>query len=430
MVDFNKLIAKLEILSAAARYDASCASSGSRRSRDDGVGSGLPAGVCHSWSADGRCISLLKVLYSNRCRYDCAYCVNRRSNDGPRVSFTPHEVAELTVNFYRRNYIEGLFLSSGVFSTPDETMEELVEAVRLLREAHRFNGYIHLKLIPGADPRLVEQAGRYADRVSVNIELPTAASLRQLAPDKSREAVLAPMRTADELINAVAGERRRSPRAPRFAPAGQSTQLIVGASPENDREILTLSEALYRQMHLRRVYYSAYVPVGSDNRLPALPAPPLLREHRLYQADWLLRYYGFAVSELLDEAMPHLDVQLDPKAAWALRHPEIFPVEVNRADYEMLLRVPGVGVRSARRILRARRTGALHGDDLARLGVVMKRARWFLTAGGRYLGERALSAAGTMRDSLLAGETRPAARPAQQQLALFPGLPASVTGEL
>ncbi|MCM2263636.1 MAG: putative DNA modification/repair radical SAM protein [Desulfuromonadales bacterium] len=430
MVDLTRLLAKLEILSAAARYDASCASSGSRRSRDDGVVNGLPAGVCHSWSADGRCISLLKVLYTNRCRYDCAYCVNRRSKDGPRVSFTPHEVAELTVNFYRRNYIEGLFLSSGVFSTPDETMEELVEAVRLLREEYRFNGYIHLKLIPGADSRLVEQAGRYADRVSVNIELPTAASLRQFAPDKSREAVLAPMRTADALIGAAAGERRRSPRALRFAPAGQSTQLIVGATPESDREILTLSEALYRQMHLRRVYYSAYVPIGSDNRLPVLPAPPLLREHRLYQADWLLRYYGFAVSELLDEATPHLDVHLDPKAAWALRHPEIFPVEVNRADYEMLLRVPGLGVRSARRILRARRVGALHGDDLARLGVVIKRARWFLTAGGRYLGERAMSAEVTMRDCLLAGENRPAAPPIHQQLALFAGLPATVTGEL
>jgi putative DNA modification/repair radical SAM protein len=323
-----------------------------------------------------------------------------------------------------------LFLSSGVFATPDETMEELVEAVRLLREEYRFNGYIHLKLIPGAAPHLVERAGHFADRVSVNIELPTAISLERMAPDKSREAVLAPMRTAGELINAVAGERRRSPKAPRFAPAGQSTQLIVGATPESDREILTLSEALYRRMHLRRVYYSAYVPVSHDNRLPALPGPPLLREHRLYQADWLLRYYGFAVSELLDEATPHLDVNLDPKAAWAVRHPERFPVEVNRADYEALLRVPGLGVRSARRILRARRAGSLHGDDLARLGVVMKRARWFLTAGGRYLGERSMLAAGTLRDRLLAGEPRRVARPVQQQLALFAAMPATVTGEM
>lgn len=425
MTNFPRLLAKLEILAAAARYDASCASSGSSRPRDSGIGNGLPAGVCHSWSADGRCISLLKLLYSNRCRYDCAYCVNRRSQDVRRVSFTPREVAELTINFYRRNYIEGLFLSSGVFASPDETLEELVEAVRLLREDYRFHGYIHLKLIPGAAPALVERAGRLADRVSVNIELPTAVSLRQLAPDKSREAVLAPMRTVGELINAATGERRQSKRAPRFAPAGQSTQLIVGATPESDREILTLSEALYRQMQLRRVYYSAYVPVGSDNRLPTLPGPPLLREHRLYQADWLLRYYGFAVSELLDEAAPHLDINLDPKAAWAVRHPERFPVEVNRADYESLLRVPGLGMRSARRILRARRAGALHGDDLARLGVVMKRARWFLTAGGRYLGERSMLTGGALRDRLLIG-----ASPVQQQLALFAALPATVTGEM
>jgi putative DNA modification/repair radical SAM protein len=430
MVDHGKLLRKVEILSVAARYDATCASSGCSRPSANGIGNGLPAGVCHSWSADGRCISLLKLLYSNRCRYDCAYCVNRRSHDGPRTAFTPREVAELTVNFYRRNYIEGLFLSSGVFSTPDETMEELVETVRLLREEYRFNGYIHLKLIPGADPRLIEQGGRLADRVSVNIELPTATSLQLMAPDKSREAVLAPMRTAGELIDAASDEQRRSPRAPRFAPAGQSTQLIVGATPESDREILTLSEALYRRMQLRRVYYSAYVPVGSDNRLPVLPGPPLLREHRLYQADWLLRYYGFAVTELLDEANPHLDINLDPKAAWAVRHPEQFPVEVNRADYEMLLRVPGLGVRSARRILRARRNGALHGDDLARLGVVMKRARWFLTARGHYLGERSLVAVGTLRERLLVGEPRPERQSGQEQLSLFAAMPATVTGEM
>ena len=363
MADFSKLLSKVEILSAAARYDASCASSGSRRSRGGGLGSGMPSGVCHSWSADGRCISLLKLLYSNRCRYDCAYCVNRRSQDGPRAAFTPREVAELTINFYRRNYIEGLFLSSGVFATPDETMEELITAVRLLREEYHFNGYLHLKLVPGVSDLLVAQAGRYADRVSVNIELPTAASLRQLAPDKTRAAVLEPMRAASRLIGNASGERKCSPRAPRFAPAGQSTQLLVGATPESDRDILTLSEALYRQLQLKRVYYSAYVPVGSDRRLPALSEPPLLREHRLYQADWLLRYYGFAVSELLDEATPQLDPRLDPKASWALRHPEMFPVEINRADYETLLRVPGVGVRSARRIVRARRVGTLHGDD-------------------------------------------------------------------
>lgn len=430
MVDLDKLLHKVEILATAARYDASCSSSGCSRPRGNGLGSGLPAGVCHSWSADGRCISLLKLLYSNCCRYDCAYCVNRRSQDGPRAAFTPREIAELTVNFYRRNYIEGLFLSSGVFATPDETMEELVESVRLLREDYRFNGYIHLKLIPGADPSLIERAGRLADRVSVNIELPTAVSLQHMAPDKSREAVLAPMRTAGALIHAAADERRQSARAPRFAPAGQSTQLIVGATPESDRDILTLSEALYQRMQLRRVYYSAYVPVSSDNRLPALPSPPLLREHRLYQADWLLRFYGFSAAELLDPGTPHLDHGLDPKAAWAVRHPEQFPVEVNRADYETLLRVPGLGVRSARRIVRARRSGPLHGDDLARVGVVMKRARWFLTANGCYLGERSLAADGTLRDRLLAGESRPPRPAVLEQLPLFAALPATVTGEM
>lgn len=427
MADGSKLLNKVEILAAGARYDASCAASGNRHHRDNGV-DGSPVGVCHSWSADGRCISLLKLLYSNCCRYDCSYCVNRLSHDGPRVTFTPHEVAELTVNFYRRNYIAGLFLSSGVFATPDETMEQLIATVRLLRTEYRFNGYVHLKLIPGADPELVEQAGRYADRVSVNIELPSAASLSRLAPDKTREAVLAPMRAAGELIVATTSERRRSPHAPKFAPAGQSTQLIVGATPETDREILTLSESLYRQMHLRRVYYSAYVPVSADNRLPALLEPPLLREHRLYQADWLLRHYGFAVAELLDVTDPHLDVHLDPKAAWALRHPECFPVEVNRVDYETLLRVPGIGVRSARRILRARRIGALHGDDLARLGVVMKRARWFLTAGGRYLGTGPTTPDG-VRNRLLTAAPESIVRKDDRQLALF-ALPAAVTGEL
>lgn len=425
MPSFSSLLAKLEILAAGARYDASCASSGSRRRRGGGVGNGLPAGVCHSWSADGRCISLLKLLYSNACRFDCVYCINRCSQDGPRVTFTPREVAELTISFYRRNYIEGLFLSSGVFASPDETLEEMVAAVRLLRETYRFQGYIHLKLVPGVSAALVAQAGRLADRISVNIELPTAASLARLAPDKTRSAVLAPMQVAGELIGAAAGERRRSLRAPRFAPAGQSTQLIVGASPESDREILTLSAALYRQVQLKRVYYSAYVPVSADQRLPVVAAPPLLREHRLYQADWLLRYYGFTVGELFDATAADLDRQLDPKAAWAVRHPDIFPVEVNRADYELLLRIPGVGVRSARRIVRARRAGMLHPDDLPRLGVVMKRARWFITANGRAPVERH-PASIDVRSRLAAAEPLPTQC---RQLSLFT-LPAAVSGEL
>lgn len=430
MADFAARFAKLNILAAAARYDASCASSGSRRGRDGGLGGTLPAGVCHSWSADGRCISLLKLLYSNACRYDCAYCVNRRGQDGPRATFTPRDIAELTVNFYRRNYIEGLFLSTGVFAAPDNTMEEVLEAVRLLREEYRFGGYIHLKLVPGISDELVERAGRLADRISVNIELPTAASLARLAPDKTRAAVLAPMRAAGELIGQSAAERRRSPRAPRFAPAGQSTQLIVGASPETDREILALSESLYRRLRMKRVYYSAFVPVGADNRLPALAEPPLLREHRLYQADWLLRCYGFTVDELLDDAAPHLDARLDPKAAWALRHPQRFPVEVNRADYEELLRVPGIGVRSARRIVQARRAGRLQADDLARLGVVMKRARWFLTAGGRHCGGAAMETGDGMRQRLIAAEASPTCHAGHHQLPLFAALPGAVTGEL
>lgn len=378
---------KIVLLAESARYDASCSSSGSDRRHFGALGHALPAGCCHSWSADGRCISLLKILLSNACIYDCVYCVNRRSNDLPRATLSAAEVAELTINFYKRNYIEGLFLSSGVWRSPDETMARLLETVRLLRETHRFGGYIHLKVVPGADPRLVEAAGRYADRLSVNIELPSEASLKQLAPEKGRDAILAPMGQMRELLGESRAERKKSRKAPLFAPAGQSTQLIVGASPESDFQVLRLAESLYQRMELKRVYYSAFVPVSRDNRLPALVEPPLLREHRLYQADWLLRFYGFTAAELLDEEQSHFDLQLDPKACWALRHREFFPVEVNRADYSTLLRVPGIGVRSAQRIVRARRVGHLDFDGLKKLGVVLKRARYFVTAKGRYLGE-------------------------------------------
>lgn len=392
---------KLAILAESAKYDASCASSGSSRPQSGGLGNVARNGICHSWSADGRCISLLKILLSNACIYDCAYCVNRRGNEGPRATLTADEVAEITVNFYRRNYIEGLFLSTGVIRDPDYTMEQLIAAVRKLREDHRFGGYIHLKVVPGADPKRVAEAGRYADRVSVNIELPSAESLARLAPDKDRAGVLEPMELAARLIAESRAARRASRKAPRFAPAGQSTQLIVGATPESDRQILRLSESLYRRMELKRVYYSAFVPVSADSRLPALSAPPLLREHRLYQADWLLRFYGFAAEEILSEDQPDLDTALDPKAGWALRNLHLFPVEVNRADYDMLLRVPGVGVRSARKILRARRSGPLDFDALKRLGIVLKRARYFLTARGRYLGEVDL-AVSNLRERLLA----------------------------
>jgi putative DNA modification/repair radical SAM protein len=430
----DSLLNKLEILVDSAKYDASCASSGSRGNRSKTLGHGSRSGICHSWSADGRCISLLKILLSNACIYDCAYCVNRAGNDIPRATLMPAEVVELTVNFYRRNYIEGLFLSTGVIKSPDHTMEQLIEAIRLLREDSRFGGYIHLKLVPGADARLVTEACRYADRVSVNIELPSEQSLGLLAPQKGRASILQPMAQAGRLIADSRRERRKNRKAPTFAPAGQSTQLIVGATPENDRQILALSESLYQRMDLKRVYYSAFIPVSSDSRLPAIPEPPLLREHRLYQADWLLRFYGFTSDEILSAEQPDLDPQLDPKAGWALRNLHLFPVEVNRADYEILLRVPGIGVRSARRILRARRVGPLDFDGLKRLGVVLKRARFFLTANGRYLGEGDLAPA-RLRSQLLALPAPKKSR--SQQLELFEAtsgdaehFAATVTGEL
>ncbi|MCE1225530.1 MAG: putative DNA modification/repair radical SAM protein [Geobacteraceae bacterium] len=391
---------KLKILADGAKYDVSCSSSGSSRSNSGGIGSAASCGICHTWTSDGRCVSLLKILMTNACIYDCAYCVNRRSNDTPRVALSPAEVAELTIGFYRRNYIEGLFLSTGVVRSPDYTMELLIQAVRTLREEYRFNGYIHLKLVPGADPLLVQQAGHWADRVSVNLELPTSSSLQLLAPDKSRDAVVQPMRQVNQLITINRAERKQSRKVPRFAPAGQSTQLIVGASNESDHQIVKLSEQLYQRMELKRVYYSAFIPVNQDTRLPARPVAPLKREHRLYQADWLLRYYGFSADELLDEARPNLDSELDPKTGWALRHIELFPVEINRASYEELLRVPGVGVLSAQRIIRARRQGHLGLDDLVRLGVVMKRARYFVTARGRSLEAAALDSS-SLRSRLI-----------------------------
>jgi len=420
---------RLEILADSAKYDVSCSSSGSnRRGTPGGVGSTAAAGVCHTWTADGRCISLLKILLTNACIFDCAYCVNRRSNDIPRAAFTPDEVVRLTMDFYRRNYIEGLFLSTGVTRSADHTMEQLIVVVRKLREVERFNGYVHLKVVPGADPLLVAEAGRHADRVSINIELPTRQSLALLAPDKPREAVITPMRQMSGLIASARAERKKSRKAPQFAPAGQSTQLIVGATPESDREIITLSEGLYRRLDMKRVYYSAFVPGSDDRRLPALPTPPLLREHRLYQADWLLRFYGFAAHELLDEDRPNLDMRFDPKSDWAVRHLDLFPVEANRADYEVLLRVPGIGVRSAQRIVTARRHARLGEAELKRLGVVLKRARYFLTAGGRYLGGIRLDGA-VLVARLLAPEKRPARL---DQLELFPATAdaSALTGEL
>ena len=416
-----ELMDKLEILADAAKYDAACTSSGlDRAGRPGTIGSTTLAGCCHSFSADGRCISLLKVLMTNVCAYDCQYCVNRRSNDLPRAAFTPRELCELTMGFYRRNYIEGLFLSSAVLVNPDYTTERMIEALRLLREEYRFGGYIHAKAIPGADPRLTYRLGLLADRMSVNIELPSAGSLALLAPDKKKENILTPMGQIRDGISLASRERKLCRHAPRFAPAGQSTQMIVGATPESDRQILTLTQGLYDRYHLKRVFYSAYMPVSNSPLLPAPQnfQPPLLREHRLYQADWLLRFYHFRAEELLDEEAPNLDPRLDPKCTWALRHLEFFPVEVNRADYEALLRVPGVGVRSARRILAARRVGPLTFEGLKRLGVVLKRAQYFLTCSGKPLTGLRVREDGLLRHLAALDAPR---EPVMEQLSLFDG---------
>lgn len=381
------LIEKLTILSDAAKYDAACTSSGVRRKFQPGkIGSTSSsiAGCCHSFSADGRCVTLLKVLMTNSCVYDCKYCVNRRSNDTRRAAFTPRELAELTIGFYRRNYIEGLFLSSGVLRNADYTTEQMIRALRILRQEYGFNGYIHAKAIPGTSPELVQQLGLLADRMSVNIELPSQQGLQTLAPDKTREAILRPMSLIRDKVFESKQELVKYKHAPSFAPAGQSTQLIVGATRDTDRHILHLTEALYQKYRLKRVFYSAYVPVVENSLLPALDTkPPLLREHRLYQADWLLRFYGFQASELLDEVHPDFNPQLDPKCSWAVAHLEQFPVEIMRADYETLLRVPGIGPTSARRIVSARRTAHLRFEDLKKLGVVVKRAQYFVLCDGR-----------------------------------------------
>ena len=414
------LMDKLTILADAAKYDAACTSSGlDRAGRAGRLGSTMAAGCCHSFSADGRCISLLKILYTNICAYDCQYCVNRRSSDPPRAAFTPRELAELTIQFYRRNYIEGLFLSSAVLRDPDYTTERMIEALRLLRQDYGFGGYIHAKAIPGADPLLTQQLGLLADRLSVNIELPSAKSLALLAPDKGRAGILAPMAQIRDGITQSRQELAKYHHAPRFAPAGQSTQMIVGATPESDRHILTLTQSLYDTYHLKRVFYSAYVPVVENTLLPSLDTkPPLLREHRLYQADWLLRFYGFRAGELLDEGQPDFDPLLDPKCCWALRHPDFFPVEVNRADYKALLRVPGIGVVSAKRILVARRGGALRAEDLKKLGVVLKRAQYFLTCSGRSTAALRLSLEGVRRN-LTATERASLPAGPLDQLSLF-----------
>ncbi|NBH83970.1 putative DNA modification/repair radical SAM protein [bacterium C-53] len=378
---------KLEILSDAAKYDVSCTSSGvERNGSGNGIGNTVKAGLCHSFAADGRCISLLKILFTNECIFDCKYCLNRRSNDVKRATFTPDEICKLTIEFYRRNYIEGLFLSSGIYKNPTYTMELIYSAVWKLRNEYKFEGYIHVKAIPGADEQLVRNLGLLVDRMSVNLELPTAESLRKLAPNKSRTTILRPMRLIQNGITQNKNEIALYRHAPRFVPAGQSTQMIIGATPENDFQLVTVAESLYDKFQMKRVFYSAYVQLNQDKDLPALPGgPPLLREHRLYQADWLMRFYGFRAGELLSEEKPNFNRFLDPKCDWALRNLELFPVEINRADYRLLLRVPGIGVKSAQRIVKARKFSNLSFQDLKKIGVVLKRALYFICCNGKMM---------------------------------------------
>ncbi len=380
------LAARLSILADAAKYDAACTSSGVDRAnnKSGGIGNATACGICHSFASDGRCISLLKILQTNDCIFDCKYCINRASNDVPRASFTPREVADLTIQFYRRNYIEGLFLSSAVIKSPNYTMQLIHDSIKLLREEYQFQGYIHVKAIPGADPELIAKTGLLADRMSCNIELPSETSLRQLAPNKTKKAVLAPMAQIADSIAQNKQELMLYRRTPKFVPAGQSTQMIIGATPDTDHQILRLTESLYQKYSLKRVFYSAFLRVNDDSNLPVLrDGPPLLREHRLYQADWLLRFYEFKAEEILDEANPNFNALLDPKCNWAINHMEQFPVEINKADYHTLLRVPGIGVTSARRIVMARRSTALDFSALKRLGVVLKRAQFFITCQGK-----------------------------------------------
>ena len=400
---------KLRILADSAKYDAACTSSGVDRAggHSDGIGNAAACGICHSFASDGRCISLLKILMTNYCLFDCKYCINRRSNDVPRARFTPEEIAELTINFYRRNYIEGLFLSSGIIQSPDYTCEQLIEALSLLRSKYKFRGYIHVKAIPGADSELINRLGILADRISVNIELPSQKSLNTLAPDKSKKSILLPMNQISTRIKENSTEIVQYRHAPKFAPAGQSTQMIIGATPDSDYQILRLTEAMYQKYSLKRVFFSAYVPVGDQKLLPSKETkPPLLREHRLYQADWLLRFYGFTASEILDENHTDFNPLLDPKCNWAVHHPECFPVEINKAPYEMLLRVPGIGVKSAQRIITARRQAKLDYCDLKKLGVVLKRANYFIICKGKRAEGLIITETGMMRQLMSASTVK------------------------
>ena len=417
---YDRIREKLQILADAAKYDVSCSSGGGKRKNDNkGLGNSSPSGICHTYTEDGRCVSLLKILLTNHCIYDCAFCVSRKSNDIKRAAFTVDEVVELTMNFYRRNYIEGLFLSSGIFKNADYTMERLLRIVKKLRLEQRFNGYIHLKTIPGASDELLQEAGQYADRMSINLEMPTEAGLKQLAPDKSHAEVRKPLGLIRNGIAALKAESRLIKSIPKFVPAGQSTQMVVGATAETDQEIMYTAAEYYKTFSLKRVYYSGYIPISNDERMPVLgSAPPLLRENRLYQADWLMRFYGFTVEEIVNDAYPELDAQLDPKLAWALRNPALFPIDVNTADYRMILRIPGVGVGSAQKIVQARQFGKLHLYQLAKMGIAMNRAQHFLHCADSPFRLNEADPAG-IRHAILSNSKSKFRDPAANQLSLF-----------
>ena len=416
-----ELLDKLKILADSAKYDASCSSSGSKRKNTaNGIGNGHYAGICHSWGADGRCISLLKILFSNSCIYDCKYCINRCSNQVKRATFTPKEIADLTIQFYKRNYIEGLFLSSAVIVSPNYTMEMLIKTVSILRNEYNFNGYIHCKTIPGCAPELIDILGSLVDRLSINIELPSQSSLKLLAPQKEKDGILKPMTYVSRNIQINKLDKSRYKKS--FVPAGQTTQLIIGATPETDLKILNLSEGLYQKLKLKRVYYSAYISINNDRNLPTLESPPLLRENRLYQADWLLRFYGFKASELLDESHPNFNTLLDPKCDWALRNLDKFPVEINTANYYTLLRVPGIGVISAKKIITARREFALNFKNLKKLGVVLKRAQYFITCKGKYFYQASKMNQNFIETNLLSLERNLIPSQKFEQISLFDSL--------
>jgi putative DNA modification/repair radical SAM protein len=418
-MNVERITEKLNILADAAKYDVSCASSGSKRKNENkGLGN-ASNGICHSYTEDGRCVSLLKILLTNHCIFDCAYCVSRKNNDIKRAAFTVQEVVDLTINFYRRNYIEGLFLSSGIFKDADYTMERLVRIAKKLRTEENFNGYIHLKSIPGASDELMNEAGLYADRLSVNLEMPTEAGLKLLAPDKNQADMIKPMGYLKNAIIQRTEEKKLFKKAPIFAPAGQSTQVIIGATPENDSEVLRSANYFYKNFNLKRVYYSGYVPVLADSRLPALnTSVPMVRENRLYQADWLMRFYGFKVNEIVNDSQPHLDLDIDPKLSWAIRNMQAFPVNINKADLQMILRVPGIGLLSAQKIVSARKFGKLNWDQLKKMGVALNRAKYFVTCNSNEFERRDLTGS-NIKQFILATSQSKYLKNTQVQLNLF-----------